>query len=85
MGSIRIDWLYMTLATFCELGRQTGDVVSYVLYRSRLAERKTRTATVKQRNHVTVAEILSSRKDTSTMSRILNAFTKGAFTMITLF
>ena len=85
MGSIRIDWLYVILAAFCELGRQTGDVVSYALYRSSPAERKTHTAMVKQYDHVTMVEILSSRKDTSTMSRILNAFTKGAFTMITLF
>src|SRR5205807_7817601 len=60
MGGIQIDWLYVTLAAFCELGRQTGDVVSYVLYRSGLAGRKTQTATVKQRDHVTMAEILCS-------------------------
>src|SRR5205085_9194788 len=46
---IRIDWVYLTLAAFCKLERQTGDVMSYALYRSHLAGRKTRTATVKQR------------------------------------
>ena len=40
------------------------------------------TAMVKQRDHMTMEEILSSRKDTSTMSGILNAFTKGTFTLI---